>query len=237
MIEGLPFYVNLLFIATVLLTFWLFARIISKKKILWVLALWLLITGVLSFNKFFISFDSFPPRFLLFVIIPLMVIVFSLVSRRGIDFTGKLSLKKLVLLSIVRIPVELTLYFLFLNKQIPELMVFTGRNFDILAGLSAPFIGYYCFEGEEVRKKSLLLIWHFISLALLMNIVINALLSAPFSFQQFGFEQPNRAVFYFPFIWLPTFIVMTVLFSHLVSIRTLIPGRPYENKPANSSMT
>ena len=41
------------------------------------------------------------------------------------------------------------------------------------------------------------------SLALLVNIVGNAILSAPFQFPQFAFDQPNHAVLYFPFIWLP----------------------------------
>ena len=38
-------------------------------------------------------------------------------------------------------------------------------------------------------------------------------------FQQFGFDQPNIAMLYSPFVWLPCFIVPTVLFSHLVCIR------------------
>ena len=71
-------------------------------------------------------------------------------------------------------------------------------------------------------------IWHdlamylnFICLVLLLNIVINALFSAPSPLQKFAFDQPNIAILNFPFSWLPTFIVPIVLFGHLTSIRQL----------------
>jgi len=104
---------------------------------------------------------------------------------------------------------------------VPELMTFAGRNFDILSGITAPVIYFSCFSGSAVSNKRLLLIWNFISLLLLLNIVINAILSLPFPFQQFAFDQPNIAVLYFPFTWLPCFIVMVVLFSHLTAISRL----------------
>ena len=64
-----------------------------------------------------------------------------------------------------------------------------------------------------------------IALGLLLNIVFIAIFSAPFSFQKFAFEQPNIAVLFFPFSWLPAFIVPVVLFCHLASIRQLIKHR------------
>ncbi|TAH22438.1 MAG: hypothetical protein EAZ08_00730 [Cytophagales bacterium] len=47
-------------------------------------------------------------------------------------------LKNLIYLNIVRIPVEIILFWLFVNKAIPELMTFEGRNLDIIAGITAP---------------------------------------------------------------------------------------------------
>jgi hypothetical protein len=37
-----------------------------------------------------------------------------------------------------------------------------------------------------------------------------------------AFEQPNRAVLFFPFAWLPTVVVPLVLLAHLVTIKRLI---------------
>ena len=99
-------------------------------------------------------------------------------------------------------------------------MTFTGRNFDILAGLTAPLIYYFGYVKQKLNRTTLI-IWNLISLGLLLNIVINALLSAPSPIQQFAFDQPNTAILYFPFSLLPTFIVPVVLFAHLVVLRQL----------------
>ena len=100
-------------------------------------------------------------------------------------------------------------------------MTFEGRNFDILAGISAPFIAYFAFKENEIKQK-LLLIWNIIGLGLLLNIVVNAFLSAPSPLQLFAFDQPNIAILNFPISFLPTVMVPIVLFGHLVSIRRLI---------------
>ena len=222
MIPDLPFYVNLLFILTLLLSFWLFHRALQSRILVYFSLAWLLVTGILAFRGFFLDYASFPPHFILVVLVPLITILLTFLLPAGRRFMDKIPLRPLVLLSIVRIPVEIVLFLLYRNKQIPELMTFAGRNYDILAGLTAPVIYLVCFNDRQLTNKKVFLIWQLFALGLLMNIVINAILSAPFPFQRFGFDQPNKAVFYFPFTWLPGFIVMAVLFSHLVSIRKLL---------------
>ena len=97
-------------------------------------------------------------------------------------------------------------------------MTFEGRNFDILAGITAPIMVYFYNKGLNPK---LLLAWHFAALILLVNIVFTAIFSTPSPFQKFGFELPNIAILSFPISWLPTFIVPIVLFGHLASIRIL----------------
>ena len=101
------------------------------------------------------------------------------------------------------------------------MMTFEGRNFDVLSGLSAPFVFYTAFVWRRM-SRNLLLTWNIVCLALLINIVAHAVLAAPFDFQQLAFDQPNRAIFYFPFVWLPACIVPIVLLSHLAAIRQLV---------------
>jgi hypothetical protein len=36
-----------------------------------------------------------------------------------------------------------------------------------------------------------------------------------------AFDQPNIAILYFPFVWLPSVVVPGVLLAHLVSLRKL----------------
>ena len=78
--------------------------------------------------------------------------------------------------------------------------------------------------GLRHRKisKKWLMIWNFGCLVLVLNVVIQAILSTPYSFQQMAFDQPNIGVLYFPFSWLPCFIVPVVLFAHFIQIRFLL---------------
>lgn len=159
---------------------------------------------------------------MLFGILPtILTIIYLFATQKGRQFIDSLPLNNLTYLNVVRIPVEIVLFWLFLNKAIPELMTFEGRNFDILAGITAPFIAYFGLTKGKLSRQ-IILVWNFICLGLLLNIVANALLSAPFPFQKFAFDQPDIAILNFPISWLPTFIVPIVLFGHLTSIRQLV---------------
>lgn len=223
----LPYYIPLFFILITIITFWLFigaARKNNSDKTILIISIilisWLALQSFLAKINFYLVTDSIPPRFILIVGAPLLLILILFITRAGKRFIDSLSLKVLTILHVVRIFVEIILFLLFLYKYVPKLMTFEGRNFDIIAGLTAPFVAYYGFV-KHTLNKNFLLVWNVISLLLLLNIVVNAVLSAPFSFQQFAFDQPNVAVLYFPFVWLPAFIVPVVLFSHLVLIRRL----------------
>ena len=228
MVTNLPAYVIIIFLLTVALTFYLFVFSARKKVVESViLLLWLLLTGVLSFKGIFQNSNAIPPRLALIMIPALVVIILLFVTKKGRAFTDELDLRKITLVHIVRIPVEITLFVLASHKVIPELMTFAGRNFDILSGLTSPIIYFICFKNSHVINRKLLLGWNFICLGLLLNIVVNAVLSLPYPFQLFAFDQPNIAVLYFPFTWLPCFIVVIVLYCHLAAIRKLLQGQSF----------
>ncbi|MDI3321000.1 hypothetical protein QJ048_14505 [Pinibacter sp. MAH-24] len=158
---------------------------------------------------------------LLGILPALLTIILLFASTKGRQFIDSIPLKNITYIHIVRIPVEIVLLWLFFNKAIPKLMTFEGRNFDILSGITAPIIAYLVFTKHRIGRSGLL-IWNIICLGLLSNIVLNALFSVPSPAQKFAFDQPNIAILYFPFSWLPTFVVPVVLFGHLVSIRQLV---------------
>ena len=234
MIKNLPTYISLIFVLTTIATLLLFyfavkkSTSITKKAapILCSLVIWLSIQGALTLKGVYnAETTSIPPKILLFGILPtILVIIILFATRKGRQFIDSLSLTNITYLNVVRIPVEVVLYWLFLNKAVPQLMTFDGRNFDILAGISAPFIAYFGSKTGKLNRH-VILIWNFVCLALLLNIVINALLSAPSPLQKFAFDQPNIAIVNFPFSWLPTFIVPIVLFGHLTSIRQLTKNK------------
>lgn len=233
MLENLPLYIPLTFGLTTLTAFFLFSWIVktaksqtvrkNSTKIIFGLILWLTIQAALTIKNMYNSdANSFPPKILMFGILPPFLTITALfLTKNGRQFIDSLSLKNITYLNIIRIPVEIVLFWLFLNKAIPGLMTFEGRNFDIIAGITAPVIAYFGLEKGQINRR-IILIWNFICLGLLINIVVNAFLSTPSPLQKFAFEQPNIAILSFPFSWLPTFIVPIVLLGHLVSIRQLL---------------
>ena len=233
MLPHLPLYLPIVFIVTTLLALGCVMLLIntSSKPIggkatrLFIasIIIWMTLQSALSYLGIYRSSpEAIPPTIILFGVLPtFMTIVFLLVTRKGKLFIDRLSMQMLSYVHIVRIPVELCLSALFINGAVPQLMTFEGRNLDILGGLTAPLVGFFGI-GQSKMGKMPLLVWNFICLGLLLNIVVNAILSAPSPFQQFAFKQPNVAILYFPFSLLPTFIVPLVLFSHLAAIRKLI---------------
>jgi hypothetical protein len=220
--EQLPLYIPVVFIATSLLTwFFLYKSSRLSQRFMSIIAVWLALQAVVSLLDFYNDTQAMPPRLGLAIGIPVLSIIGLFATRRGRTWIDSWDLKWLTWLHVVRVPVELTLYWLFVHKQIPQLMTFEGVNYDILSGITAPVIFLLCMGTPRIRRMPLL-IWNFICLALLFNVVIRAILAAPTPFQQLAFDQPNVAVLYFPYIWLPAFIVPAVLLSHLITIRRLI---------------
>ncbi|GAB3014244.1 hypothetical protein [Spirosoma pulveris] len=234
--EQLPLYIPVTFGLTVLLAGWLFAKATpASKTFLIVLAGWIAFQSILGLTGFY-TINTVPPRLLLLLLPPILTIVVLMSTARGKLFIDRLDIRTLTLFHVVRIPVEIVLLWLFMHKTIPELMTFEGRNFDIISGLSAPLVYWFGFVGNRVNKP-LLLIWNTVCLALVLNIVINALLSAPTPFQQFAFDQPNIAISYFPFNLLPSCLVPLVIFAHLAIFRQLLRNeivstrqRPYSHE-------
>lgn len=231
MIADLPTSLLTLFVATTLLTLFFFYRATQRSgKVLAILAGWLILQAAVALTGFYTVTQTLPPRFALLVAPPLLLIAVLFLTENGRGFIDSLDPKWLTLLHSVRIPVELTLFWLFLRGQIPGIMTFEGRNLDILSGITAPLAAYFGFDRQVIDKKVLLL-WNFICLALLVNIVSIAVLSLDTPFQQFGLDQPNRAVTCFPFVWLPCGVVPLVLFSHLATIRHLLRSQVRNPSP------
>jgi hypothetical protein len=222
MVNNLPSWLSVFFALTTLLTVYLFYKATRQSKTsLYVLLGWLILQAIVGLSGFYTVTQTLPPRFGLLVLPPLFLIVFLFSTAKGRAFIDSLDPKWLTYLHTVRFPVELTLFWLCLHKLVPEIMTFEGRNLDILSGLTAPLVAYFGFQ-KRVLGKNALLIWNFVCIGLLVNIVSTAILSVDSPFQKFAFEQPNVGVMYFPFVWLPGCVVPLVLFSHLATIRHLL---------------
>ena len=231
---NLPFYIPLVFVITTMLTFFFIVKAFHYSKvILAAILIWLMAQGIIASTGFYTHTSTLPPRLLLALLPPLVVIILLFTTTKGKKIIGAVATDTLVLLHIVRITVEITLLMLFIHKTIPGIITFEGRNFDIVSGITAPLVYYWGFVKKKM-KPWLINAWNIVCLLLLANVVITAILSAPFPFQQFAFDQPAIAVLYAPYIWLPSFIVPAVLFAHLAVLRQ-IKKQTAVNKAADQS--
>jgi hypothetical protein len=219
--EHLPVYIYIVFILTAVITLLMLYKAGNSLNPVIIILVWLALQAAISLTGFYTVTTGLPPRFMLLLLPPIVFIAMLFFTKKGRGTIDSFDVKTLTLLHIVRIPVELTLYWLYLHKVVPGAMTFEGRNFDILCGLSAPIVYYFGYV-KNILSRNVLIAWNIICLLLLANIVFTAVLSAPFPFQKLGFGQPSIALFYFPFVWLPGGIVPIVLFTHLVVLKKLL---------------
>lgn len=223
--NNLPIIISILFVIVTLLTVWQFYNAANQSKtVLVFISAWLILQGIIGLTGFYQVTNSFPPRFVLLIGPVFIVVILLLITRKGKSFLDTLNIKKLTLLHTVRIPVEITLYFVCAAKLIPVVMTFEGNNFDIISGLTAPIIYYLVFVQKKLGNR-ILLVWNFVCLGLLINVLVIAILSAQTPFQKLAFNQPNIGVTFFPFVWLPAVVVLIVLVAHLAAIRQLIKNK------------
>ncbi len=197
---------------------------VAAKLVVFLIGFWLLFTTILAKGGFYEMTDSFPPRVVLVGVLPANLLILGLFVFFRSSFIERLPLRTLTILHTIRIPVEIVLLWSFQQSMVPQAMTFEGSNFDILSGITAPIVYFIAFRGKTVNRP-LLIVWNLLALGLLANIVITALLAFPSPVQQIAFEMPNRAIMYFPLIWLPAVVVPVVLFCHLASLWKLFTSK------------
>ena len=184
--QNLPAYISIIFALTTILTAWIFYKASNNSRTsLIILLVWLGIQTKIGLSNFYTVTNTFPPRFFLAVAPPLLFIIILFITKKGRRFIDSLNIKMLTILHTIRILVEVVIFWLFVNKAVPKIMTFEGYNFDIVSGLTAPLIYYFGFMRKQLNSK-IILLWNIICLGLLINIIILAVLSAPFTFQKFG---------------------------------------------------
>ncbi len=217
MITNLPQWINILFFIIFVATMALFYFSNNKPiKITLVILAWGTIHAVLAYQGFYLNTKTIPPRFALVFIPATLLIIYGCLPKQHNWIKKNRNLTTSTLLHTVRFPIEIVLFYLFAYKAVPEIMTFEGFNFDIIVGIAAPIIGFLAWK-KKINTK-ILLLFNSVGLILVLTILVIALLSSELPFQQFGFEQPNKAINYFPFILLPACIVPIVIYTHITDI-------------------
>ena len=151
--NNLPIYINLVFVVATIFTIGFFYKAAHNSQIvLLIIFAWVIIQTLLGLKLFYTVTNTIPPRIMLLGVPPLLTIAILFATAKGRTFIDNLDIKYLTLLHVIRILVEIVLLWLSINKVVPQLMTFEGRNFDILAGITAPLIWYFGFVKNKFSK-------------------------------------------------------------------------------------
>ena len=184
------------------------------------LIVWIVLLGILSANGFFSSFSKFPPRLGFALLLPLPLVMIFSRSQAGKQLLQQIKPQWLIYLQSFRILVEIALWLLVRNGSLPVQMSFEGRNFDILSGLLALPVGYYCFVRKSWPPVAAV-IYNIVGLVLLVNIVVIANLSMPTPLRMFHNSPDSSLITTFPFIYLPGLLVPLAYTLHILSLRQI----------------
>ena len=185
----------------------------------WVIViLWVALVSVFALLGWFRDLSSMPPKPILVIIIPAIILLVLTFSEKGAALLKATPPHWLIAMQSFRILVEILLWRAFVLNLLPVQMTFEGNNFDAFSGLLAiPF-------AIAVMKKwspRVVVVYNLIGLALLTNILVIAVLSMPTPFRYFMNEPANTLVGEFPFVYLPAILVVIALAMHIFSLRQL----------------
>src|SRR4051812_43804928 len=117
MLHNQDLVLTLLFILTTIVAMWLIVRASNYSKVFIIsLVAWLIVQGILGYTGFYTKTNVSPPRIMLMLLPPIVsiIILFSTVAgRRWLD---RFDIVKSTWVHIVRVPVEIGLFWLFTSK-------------------------------------------------------------------------------------------------------------------------
>lgn len=166
-----------------------------------------------------LSFETRPPT-MLFVFAGVFILAFGAgISRFGKQLAAALPLAVLVGFQAFRFPLELLLHQAYREGLMPVQMSYSGRNFDIVTGVTAAILGLILWKRS--LPKWIVQAWNVMGILLLTNILTVALLSTPLPIRRFFNEPANAWIKDAPYVWLPAVFVLLAIMGHVVVTRKL----------------
>ena len=215
-----------LFVALVLVVLGILVRGLRHAKWGWLPiaslgVVYLVVPAVLARAGMLDRYSPLPAPALLLLLGLSLVSVAGDFSPLGTRVAVAIAPAGIVVLQSFRVAVEWLLHRLYLEGAVPVEMTYSGRNWDVVSGLTGLVLGIWLLAGRPVSRV-VLLVWNVLGLSLLLNIVTVAILATPVRFRQFTGGPPNLLPSTFPCIWLPSFLVQLALASHVIVFRQLI---------------
>lgn len=201
---------------------WMRASKTGKRRGFLVVAAWLAVWGALGASGVLARWEKPPPMFLALVA-TFAAVVLAARSRIGERFAQGLPVAAIIGFQAFRLPLELVMHRAATEGTMPAQMTYTGANFDIVTGATAIVVAALAHRG--LAPRWLLVSWGVLSSTLLVTIAGIATVSTP-TFALFGPERLNTWVAWFPFAYLPGFLVPAALFGQIVLFRRLRADAP-----------
>ena len=158
-----------------------------------------------------------PPPFMLLMLVSFGCTIWAGAGPVGRAMTS-IPFAWLIGFQLFRFPLELLMHEAAAEGIMPVVMSFSGYNFDILTGLTAPAVAWLASRGRAPRW--LLLGWNAMG-SLLLAVIVSIAVAATPRFAAFGPGQLNTWVADPPFVWLPGVMVQAALLGHIVVWRKL----------------
>ena len=183
------------------------------------LVAWLGLSAGLAAGGHLAHFD--PPRPLPLFLAGIAGVVVLARSPLGTRLAA-LPLGWLVGFQAFRIAVELLIHRAAMEGIAPKEMSWDGYNLDIVTGLTALALAPLA----DRLPRAALHAWNLLGLGLLLTVVGTAVVAMPTPFQQLATRPPNVWIAHFPFVWLPTVLVLVALTGHALLYRALFSHEP-----------
>jgi len=182
------------------------------------MALWLAAQAAAAQSGWLGRFERRPPPLVIWfgsMIVGTLILGWSPFGKR---FADRVSFAGLIGFQAFRLPLELVMHRAAVAGIMPNVMSFTGYNFDIVTGITAIPVAWYVWRRGPSRR--LIALWNFTGQFLLIAIIMIAFAASPV-FRAFGDAQLNTWVVHFPYVWIAV-MVGAALFGHVVTLRKLL---------------
>ncbi len=191
------------------------------RNVLIIVTGWLLLLSILSWNGSFAALSEQVPLPVLVFLLPLPAVLIIAFSKSFSRMLYIIPPTWLIYMQSFRIWVAIILWMALIEDHLPRQMTFEGSDFDIMAGITAPLIGYCCFDSKS-WPAAVAVAWNILGLLLLINLLVMAVLSLPGPFQYFTNGPTNNLFITFPFILLPGILIPIAYSMHIFSLRQLL---------------
>ena len=179
-----------------------------------VATVWMGLTGYLGWAG---HLDAWSPPRMVFLLVPMLAGLAWAARKPWTARLGDLPLALLVGFQSFRILVELLLHTAVLEGVAHPTMTWSGTNLDIVPGVTALLLAPFASRLD----RRILQGWNLLMAGVLVVTVVTAILAAPSPFRQIMGDPANGFIAGFPYVWLPSILVLLAWLGHIVLFRRL----------------